>query len=200
MKQEIKIFTTNIIAGKYKGKKIEIPDIPTTRSSKSILKESFFNTVQFEIIGKNFVEVFAGSGSIGLEALSRGASKCYFMEMNKTAFRFLESNIKNIDPQNANALYGDSFENFPAIYKIIKKAQIKTYFYFDPPFSIRDGMDDIYDKTLQLIASIEPEICQMVAIEHMSGLEFPDTIGSLEKTKSKKFGKSTMTYYIPKED
>jgi 16S rRNA G966 N2-methylase RsmD len=61
-------------------------------------------------------------------------------------------------------------------------------------------MDDIYDKTLQLIASIEPEICQMVAIEHMSGLEFPDTIGSLEKTKSKKFGKSTMTYYIPKED
>jgi 16S rRNA G966 N2-methylase RsmD len=40
----------------------------------------------------------------------------------------------------------------------------------------------------------------MVAIEHMSGLEFPDTIGSLEKTKSKKFGKSTMTYYIPKED
>jgi len=200
MKQDIKTSTTNIIAGKYKGKKIEIPDISTTRSSKSILKESFFNTVQFEIIGKNFVEVFAGSGSIGLEALSRGVNKCYFMENNKTAFKFLESNIKNIDPQNASALYGDSFENFSAIYKIIKKAGIKTYFYFDPPFAIREGMDDVYDKTIKLIESIEPEICQMVVIEHMSGLEFPENIGSLEKTKSRKFGKSTLTYYIPKED
>jgi 16S rRNA (guanine(966)-N(2))-methyltransferase RsmD len=200
MRQEIKTFTTNIIAGKYKGKKIEIPDISTTRSSKSILRESFFNTVQFEIIDKNFVEVFAGSGSIGLEALSRGVNKCYFMENNKTAFKFLESNIKNIDPQNAHALYGDSFENFPAIYKILKKAGIKTYFYFDPPFAIREGMDNVYDKTLRLIESIEPEICQMVIIEHMSGLEFPDTIGNLTQTKSRKFGKSTLTYYEPTEN
>ena len=98
MKQNIKTFTTNIIAGKYKGKKIEIPDISTTRSSQSILKESFFNTVQFEIIGKNFVEVFSGSGSIGLEALSRGAGECYFIEHNKIAYKVLQQNIKQLDP------------------------------------------------------------------------------------------------------
>jgi len=198
--KKIKSFTTNIIAGKYKGKKIEIPDISTTRSSKSILKESFFNTVQFEIMDKNFVEVFAGSGSIGLEALSRGAARCYFMEQNKIAFRFLEANIKAIAPNDAQAIYGDSFENFKTVYKLIKKQGVKTYFYFDPPFAIRDGMDDIYDKTLKLIEMIEPEICQMVAVEHMTGLELPQNIGNLEKSKSKKFGKSTMSYYLPKEE
>ena len=195
MKEKIKIFTTTIIAGDFKGKKIEIPDIATTRSSKGILKESFFNTIQFEIMDKNFVEVFAGSGSVGLEALSRGASACYFMEYNKTAFHCLERNIKQTDPNRCSTFYGDSFENFANVYASVKATGIKTYFYFDPPFSTRDGMDDIYDKTLSLIASIELEVCEMVTVEHMSNLDMPKTIGKLTLTKRKKFGRSSMSYY-----
>jgi len=196
MKQDkIKIFTTSIIAGDFKGKKIEIPDIFTTRSSKGIVKESFFNTIQFELIDKNFVEVFAGSGSVGLEAISRGASNAYFMEYNKTAFKCLESNIKNIDPSRCSTFYGDSFENFENVYNLVKKSKIKTYFYFDPPFSTRDGMDDIYDKTIQLIESIEPEVCEMVAVEHMTSLDMPKSIGKLTLIKRKKFGRSSISYY-----
>jgi 16S rRNA (guanine(966)-N(2))-methyltransferase RsmD len=198
IKEKIKIFTTTIIAGDFKGKKIEIPDISTTRSSKSILKESFFNTIQFDIIDKNFVEVFAGSGSVGLEALSRGAQQCYFMEYNKTAFRCLESNIKNTDPSRCHAFYGDSFEKFATVYEMVKRTGTKTYFYFDPPFSTRDGMDDVYDKTIALIESIEPEVCEMVAVEHMTNLDMPEHIGALEFVKRKKFGRSSMTYYRPK--
>jgi len=198
MKEKIKIFTTTIIGGDFKGKKIEIPDISTTRSSKSILKESFFNTIQFEIIGKNFVEVFAGSGSVGLEALSRGAAECYFMEYNKTAFRCLELNIKNTDPSRCTTFYGDSFENFSNVYNIVKKTGRKTYFYFDPPFSTRDGMDDIYHKTIALIESIEADVCEMLVVEHMTNLDMPQNIGNLVFTKRKKFGRSTMSYYKPK--
>jgi len=200
MKDKIKVFTTSIIGGEFKGKKIEIPDISTTRSSKGILKESFFNTIQFEIIDKNFVEVFAGSGSVGLEALSRGASHCYFMEYNKTAFRYLESNIKNTDPDRCTTFYGDSFENFSNVYKIVKKTGRKTYFYFDPPFSTRDGMDDIYDKTVSLIESIGPEVCEMVTVEHMTNLDMPKEIGELELVKRKKFGRSTMSYYTSRSN
>ncbi len=199
-REKIKIFTTTIIAGDFKGKKIEIPDISTTRSSKSILKESFFNTIQFDIVGKNFVEVFAGSGSVGLEALSRGAAQCYFMEYNKTAFRCLESNIKNTDPSRCHAFYGDSFEKFATVYEMVKRTGTKTYFYFDPPFSTRDGMDEIYDKTIALIETIEPEVCEMVAVEHMTKLDMPEHIGALKFVKRKKFGRSTMTYYEPKDN
>ena len=74
--------TKKIIAGKYKGKTLKLPSKVTTRSSKGIVLEAFFNTLQYEIIDAVFVEVFSGSGSIGLEALSRGARQLFFMEIN----------------------------------------------------------------------------------------------------------------------
>ena len=199
IKEKIKIFTTTISAGKFKGKTIEIPDINTTRSSKGILKESLFNTLQFDIIDKNFVEAFSGSGSIGLEALSRGAGECYFMEYNKLAFRVLDANIKKFDPSHCHLFLGDSFEKFELVYNMVKKSSEKTYFYFDPPFSSRDGMDDIYDKTIALIETIEADVCEMVIVEHMTKLTMPETIGALSFVKRKKFGRSTMTYYKPTE-
>ncbi len=198
-KEKIKIFTTTVTAGTHKGKKIEIPDIFTTRSSKGILKESLFNTLQFDIIDKNFVEVFSGSGSIGLEALSRGASAAYFMEYNKTAYRCLEGNVKRIDATHSHLFYGDSFALFERVYAMVKQSREKTYFYFDPPFSTRDGMDEVYDKTIALIETIEVDVCEMVIVEHMTQLTMPECIGNLVQTKRKKFGRSALTYYAPKE-
>jgi len=192
-------FRTKIIGGEFKGRFIEIPNISTTRSSKSILKESLFNTIQFDIIDKNFVEVFSGSGSIGLEALSRGASQCYFIEYNKIAYRVLQDNIKLLNPSKCHHLYGDSFEKFDIILGMLKNSTQKTYFYFDPPFATRDGMDDVYDKTLLLIEKIDASMCEMVIVEHMTQLDMPKEIGELEQVKRKKFGRSTMTYYRPKE-
>ena len=196
--ERIKIFTTNIIGGTYRGKKIEIPSLNTTRGSKSILKESLFNTLQFDLIDKNFVEVFSGSGSIGLEALSRGAGACYFIEHNKEAYYILQQNVKKLDPSRCHLFYGDSFEKFSLVQNIVQKSNQKNYFYFDPPFSTRDGMDEIYDKTIALIETIEPDVCEMVIVEHMTNLDMPETIGALEFVKRKKFGRSTMTYYKPK--
>ena len=192
--------TTKIIGGEFKGRVIEIPNIFTTRSSKGILKESLFNTLQFEIIDKNFVEVFSGSGSIGLEALSRGASQCYFIEYNKVAYKVLQDNIRLLNPAKCQHMFGDSFEKFDTLLKMVEARDEKTYFYFDPPFATRDGMDDVYDKTLELIGKIDASKCMMAIVEHMSQLEMPKEIGDLEQVKRKKFGRSTMTYYAPKEE
>ena len=193
-------FTTKIIGGEFKGRVIEIPNIFTTRSSKSILRESLFNTLQFEIIDKNFVEVFSGSGSIGLEALSRGASMCYFIEYNRVAYKVLQENIQRLNPAKCQHLFGDSFEKFDTVLSMVEKRDEKTYFYFDPPFSTRDGMDDVYDKTLELIKKIDPTKCMMVIVEHMTQLEMPKEIGELVQVKHKKFGRSTMTYFAPREE
>ena len=193
-------FTTKIIGGEFKGKIIDIPNIFTTRSSKGILKESLFNTLQFEIMDKNFVEVFSGSGSIGLEALSRGASHCYFIEYNKVAYKVLQENIQRLNPSKCQHLFGDSFEKFDTVLSMVEKRDEKTYFYFDPPFATRDGMDDVYDKTLELIKKIDPTKCMMVIVEHMTQLDMPKEIGELVQVKRKKFGRSTMTYYAPREE
>ena len=192
-------FRTKIIGGEFKGRYIEIPNIPTTRSSKSILKESLFNTLQFDIIDKNFVEVFSGSGSIGLEALSRGAGACYFIEHNKQAYKVLQRNIQSLDSSRCHHFFGNSFEKFEMLLSLLAKSSQKSYFYFDPPFSIRDGMDDIYDKTLELIAKIDPKICEMIIVEHMTQLTMPETIETFDRIKSKRFGRSKLTYYSPRD-
>ena len=89
--------TTKIIAGAYKGKVLSLPSLDVTRSSKAVLKESVFNVLQFDIIDKIFIEAFAGSGSIGLEAISRGAKRAYFIELDKKSYSILVKNCKSIN-------------------------------------------------------------------------------------------------------
>ena len=195
MAKKEKFLTKRIVAGKYKNKPLKLPSLQTTRSSKGIVLESFFNTVQFEIVDAVFVEVFSGSGSIGLEALSRGAKKIYFMEKDKNALKILQENIDALDPASCEVFGGDSFIMIKQIVAKLKRGNEKAYFYIDPPFSFREGFEDIYDKMIDLIASLEPEVVKLIAIEHMSTLDLPETIGPYHKTKSKKFGKTSLTYY-----
>ncbi len=192
-----KKITKKIISGKFKGKTLTLPSKNTTRSSKSIVLESFFNTIQFDIIDSNFVEVFSGSGSIGLEALSRGASQIYFMEKDRDALKVLKENIALTDPLSCEVLAGDSFSNIQNIIKNLQRKKENAYFYIDPPFSIREGMEDIYDKTISLIATLPKECVKMIIIEHMRGLEIPKDINGYKLKKSKKFGNTVLSYFIP---
>jgi len=191
-----KTITKKIIMGKFKGKTLKLPSMETTRSSKSIVLESFFNTIQFEIIDANFVEVFSGSGSIGLEALSRGASNIMFMEQDREALKVLKQNISQTDPSSCQVYAGDSFSNIATVVKELKRKNEDAYFYIDPPFSIREGMEDIYEKMIKLIASLPAEVVKLIIIEHMTGLEIPSKIGEFELTKSKKFGNTSLSYFI----
>ena len=194
MKNNSKKFTKKIISGKFKGKTLNLPSKTTTRSSKTIVLESFFNTLQFDIVDANFVEVFSGSGSIGLEALSRGASSIMFMEKDREALKVLKSNIAQLEPSKCEVYAGNSFENIKSVVSKLKKRDEKAYFYVDPPFSIREGMEDIYDKTMKLIASLPEDVVEMIIIEHMTGLEIPESFGSFSIKKSKKFGNTSLTY------
>ncbi|HIC13490.1 MAG TPA: 16S rRNA (guanine(966)-N(2))-methyltransferase RsmD [Sulfurimonas sp.] len=194
MKNNSKKLTKKIISGKFKGKILKLPSKTTTRSSKTIVLESFFNTLQFEIIDANFVEVFSGSGSIGLEALSRGAKSIQFMEQDRDALKTLKENISQTDPNSCSVYGGNSFENINAVVAKLKKQGEDAYFYVDPPFSIREGMEEIYDKTMNLIKSLPQECVKMIIIEHMTGLEIADEIGVFHIIKSKKFGNTSLTY------
>lgn len=186
---------TRIIAGKYKGKLLQLPSLETTRSSKSILKESFFNRLQFDVIDATFVELFGGSGSIGLEALSRGAEKIYFFEKDPKSFAVLKANINALDPNSCQAFNADVFTVFETLLIRLKEEGSKAYFYIDPPFSIREGMETIYDQMIDLIEKIPTERTILITIEHMSDLKLPEVIGPYCCTKQKKFGKTSLSYF-----
>lgn len=187
--------TTRIIGGKYKGKKLLLPSKTVTRSSKSRLKESLFNTLQFDILDQDFIEVFGGSGSVGLEAVSRGASRAYFIELNPNSYKMLQSNCSLIDPKSCEIYLADAFVQLPKILETLQKKGKKAYIYIDPPFSIREGYEDIYQKIIEMIKNIPQEVVLKVIIEHMTHVDFPEKIGSFSIEKRKKFGKSSLSYY-----
>lgn len=194
MKSNTKKITKKIISGRFKGKILNIPSKATTRSSKTIVLESFFNTLQFDIVDANFIEVFSGSGSIGLEALSRGAKKIYFMEKDKEVLKILKSNVSLTDVSLCEIISGDSFSNISSVMSKLKKSKEDAYIYIDPPFSVREGMEDIYDKTIKLIKELPKECVKLIIIEHMTGLELPEDMNGYIVKKTKKFGKTTLSY------
>lgn len=198
-RRRMKTYATPIISGEFKGKTIEIPSVATTRSSKAILRESLFNTLQFDLVGKPFVEVFAGSGSVALEAVSRGASRAWCMEKDREVYAILRSNVERIAPDRIETVWGDSFDEFERVYRMLEATGEAAYFYFDPPFAIREGMEEIYDRTIGLLERIAPAQCVMAIVEHMSGVKLPERIGALERVKQRRFGKSTLSYYRPVE-
>ena len=184
-----------IIAGKHRGKKLYMAG-ENTRSTKNILKESVFNSLQFEVPDSIWVEVFAGTGSIGLEALSRDAKFAYFLEKDPNSFKVLNKNIEECkESENCEAILGDSFETIWDVVEKLQRDREKAYFYFGPPFAIREGNEKIYDEVIKTISQLPKLNVEKIIIEHQTGVDFPETIAKYKKTKTRKFGKSSVTYY-----
>lgn len=183
----------NINSGKYKGKKIFLPNIETTRPSKSIVRNSIFNTLQTEIQNIPFIEFFAGSGSIGFEAISRGASKVIFLELNRIAIDNLKRNRANFPEEDIEIISGDSFSNINKLLNSLDNK--KAIFYIDPPFSIRDGMENIHNLLYKILATIDIKYIEHIIFEHSSDEVVPENIGIFKIRKSKRFGQTTISYY-----
>lgn len=86
-----------IISGKYKGKKLDGFDIEGTRPTMDRVKESLFGIIQNNLKDSICLDLFAGSGSLGIEALSNGAGACYFVDKNKQILNILKNNLKGIE-------------------------------------------------------------------------------------------------------
>ena len=86
-----------IISGKYKGKKLRGFNIEGTRPTMDRIKESLFGMIQTHIPNSVVLDLFAGSGALGLEAISNGAKKCYLIDKNIEAIKIIKENSQNID-------------------------------------------------------------------------------------------------------
>ncbi len=187
-----------IIGGKYRGKKLYMNNKETTRSTKQILKESVFNSLQFDIPDSSWVEMFSGVGSIGLEAISRGAKKSYFIEKDPEAAKVLKRNIDSLkeeDREKCEIILGDAFDRVWDVIDELKRDKDKAFFYFDPPFAIREGYENIYEKVQNLIKTMPKLNVEKILIEHQSDYEFPERLGKYKKIKTRKFGKSSISFY-----
>ena len=203
-----KIHTIKIIAGRFKGKVLNATILPHTRPTKAIVRESVFNTIAPFMRGKIFVECFAGYGSMGFEALSRGAGRVIFLEKDLQSFGILQKNIalfdKTFEDSRGDSQYlrdkiqARNVDCFAVLGEIMRK-YTNAIFYFDPPFG-ENG--EFYKKIFMLLDSIDshtnpPNLAnQMLIFEHNSAFQMPDLIENLPRQKYKKFGKTSISYYF----
>lgn len=86
-----------IISGKYRGKKLKEFELDSTKPTLDRVKESIFNLIQFEVVDAVVLDLFSGTGALGIEAISRGAKKTYLIDNNKEAIRIINENLKGME-------------------------------------------------------------------------------------------------------
>lgn len=120
-----------IISGKYKGKKLLGDNIDGTRPTMDRVKESLFGIIQDKIKESVCLDLFAGSGSLGIEAISNGANTCYLVDNNKKVIEILKQNTNNIN--NIHIIFND----FIKALEEFKKQNIKfDIIFLDPPYKL----------------------------------------------------------------
>lgn len=131
-----------VISGIYGGRKLKQPDLNITRPTKDIIKESIFSMIQFKIKNSIFLDVFSGSGSIAIEAVSRGAMKAIAIEKNKNSFEILNENIVQLKINNIETIKTNGI-----FYLKNAKGKIFDFIYLDPPFKL-----NLYNESLKWIS------------------------------------------------
>ena len=138
-----------IISGKFRGKKISHTNSSTTRPLRDYVKENIFNIIvhekhtKFNLDNANILDLYSGTGSFGIECLSRNAKNVVFVERNPLAFSILKKNIANLKLTNKSEIIFLDIENY------LEKSNIKSKFdliFLDPPYK-----DNTYIEVINLI-------------------------------------------------
>ena len=178
-----------VITGTARGKRLLAPEgVERTRPTTDRVKEAVFGALQFAVAGSRVLDAFAGSGALGIEALSRGAREAVLVEKDRTVAPILRQNLKNTAlTERARVIEGDFFD---------VAAQLGGRFdliFLDPPY--RAGL---YEEAIACILRhglLAPG--GRVIAEHDGSAPLGDL---LVEVKRKKYGKSTVSFLAQEED
>lgn len=177
-----------VISGKLKGRNILGYNIDGTRPTMDRVKESLFGMIQEYIRDSVVLDLFAGSGSLGIEAISNGAKISYFIDNNQEVIKILKKNISNLDiMKNTKVILSDwkralnDFANQDIKFNLI---------FVDPPYDY-DVYEKILNKVIELNLLIEDGL---IILEHHN-LAFKDNYHNLVLYKERNYGNKTITIY-----
>lgn len=175
-----------IISGKYKGRILEGYNMVGTRPTMDRVKESLIAMIQSKIKNSVCLDLFAGSGSIGLELLSNGASSCYFVDNNKKVIDTIRKNINKIKVEENTYLI---LSDFNKALKNFKEQKLKfDIIFLDPPYK-----NNYIKECLKLI-----EDCELLNKDGIviCEYEFEKFESNLKVYKDKKYGSKNIIIYI----
>lgn len=174
-----------VISGLLKGRNIEGFNIEGTRPTMDRVKESIFSTIQFEIRDAIVLDLFAGSGNLGIEAISNGANKCYFVDNNKVAINTINKNIKTFNIEDNSIIIKDDYMN---ALNNLKNNKFDIVF-LDPPYK-----DDYIDKAINKLLEydmLNPKALIICEYDRDINHEYD----LLDEVKTKKYGDKFVTIF-----
>lgn len=186
-----------VIAGKARGTRLGALKGASIRPTLDRVKESFFNKVGQTLEGVVFLDLFAGTGSMGIEALSRGAEKVVFVEHDHRAQNLIYSNLERchfgpdeIDSEEKNWVMLKS-DALHALQVLQERGYRFDIVYVDPPFA-----DDLYEKCLQTLARSDLLTeSSLVVAEHHHKNALDEKYDKLTRQSERKLGDSCLSYY-----
>lgn len=176
-----------VIGGLKRGIALRGGKGPQFRPTAQIVKGSIFDTLYSEVQESVVLDLFAGSGAMGLEALSRGASRAVFVEQEKTILRALTTNIERCGFSDQSVIHRGDAVRF--LEKAIQSGSKYDIIFADPPYASTLGK-----KIAEMISAAGRGICKLLIVETGGEIEFADG-GDLEKIRTRKFGQTVVTYF-----
>jgi 16S rRNA (guanine(966)-N(2))-methyltransferase RsmD len=172
-----------VIAGEFRSRRLKSIPGDATRPTPDRLREALFNILQERIRGATFLDAYAGTGAVGIEALSRGASHAYFLEHGRLALDAIRENLGSL------GLYGRSTVKAGPVLRTLPRIQADIVF-LDPPYSL--GME--YRGTMELLGAGPPAL---VIAQHSARAGMEERYGSLVRTRVVKQGENALSFFEP---
>ena len=180
-----------IVAGEFKGRKLTVPRDDSVRPTAEKVREAVFSMLQNEIPDAVVLDLFAGTGSLGLEALSRGARRAYFADRDRQSIQLVKSNVKTCGAEERSVIICADYVS--AIDRIHDRVHIV---FLDPPYKA-GLMEDCL--TRLALSETVPEGGLIVA-EHGREQILPDDLSCLHRIRDRKYGKVRVSIYEKQEE
>jgi 16S rRNA (guanine966-N2)-methyltransferase len=176
-----------IAGGTLRGRRLAGPTGPGTRPTAGRVKQALFNILADQIPGARFLDLYAGTGLIGLEALSRGAVHATFVESCPASCRLLKKNLKTSGYGDLAVVHAMTASRFlkqpaPGMYDVV---------FLDPPYH----RDEVHSILPTLGAGVIISPTGVVIIEHFHKIHLPPQIGRLAHVKSYRYGDTVLSFY-----
>ena len=178
-----------VIAGKYRSRVLKGPGLLKLRPTSDRLRETLFNVLGPAVGDSLFIDVFAGTGAVGIEAISRGAAEVIFVESNAKAARLVRQNLEGLKIQSAELVETDAVAGLE---RIANRRVVADFIFLDPPY---ENSDD-YSRTLEFLDSSHLVAAQgVVIVEHYYKTTLPERFERLERTRLLEQGDGALSFF-----
>ncbi len=179
-----------VIAGTFKSRRLKTLPGASTRPTSDRLRETLFNVLGASVRGAVFADCYAGSGAVGLEALSRGAEFVYFVENHRPAVRVIQANLKSLGVEGGYEIL--SLHVCTGLRALEQRGVRFDVVFFDPPY--KDVEE--YARALALLGSSKLLTSgAVVIVEHHRKPLLAESYGALARARTLRQGDSTLSFY-----